>query len=349
MPLLYNRLKIKTLSKRQSRIIFAILTASTLLLLLVAVGDKEDETGIAAVPVKDIMEQQHSDPEFEECDLTNDELQLVQDQISSEPDDKTSVEDPASAQSRCLPGTFDSVQPSEDRVDDQDNTDSAESVEVKNPEADQEPELAPPVDTAPIPATATPNPASIISCTDCTLAPVDKNNQLPSSYNPGGILPVASSAFTLLVSDASVNGHTIEVISAFRSFKTQKSTFNYWVGIEQGRGLSYEQAINAANKYSAKPGHSEHQLGTTYDVKCAGCASFDLVQNSSLNAYIETNAHRFGFVISYPKNSQNLTGYIYEPWHIRWIGVDLATELYNTGYVKGNGYYLTQFLISKGH
>jgi len=193
------------------------------------------------------------------------------------------------------------------------------------------------------------NTATLINCTDCTFAPVDKVNQLPSTYNPGGILPQASSAFSSLVADAAANGQSIEVISAFRAYSTQESTFNYWVGVEQSKGLSYADAVNAANTYSAKPGHSEHQLGTTYDVKCVGCIAFDATQNQDLYSYIELNAHKFGFVISYPKNSQNLTGYTYEPWHIRWIGTDLATELFNTGYTGGNGNYLTQFLRNKGY
>lgn len=188
--------------------------------------------------------------------------------------------------------------------------------------------------------------ANLLNCLDCTFAPVDKNNQLPASYNPGGTLSSASAAFGLLVDDAAGFGHSIEAVSSFRSYATQESTFNYWVSQEQARGLPYAQAVDAANVYSARPGHSEHQLGTAYDVKCTGCVAFDASQNAAIYQYVENNAHRFGFVVSYPRNSEHLTGYTYEPWHIRWIGIDLATELYNTGYINGNGSYLTQFLIS---
>lgn len=190
---------------------------------------------------------------------------------------------------------------------------------------------------------------SVINCIDCTLAPVDKDNQIPANYNPGGILVEPQANLDKLIAAALESGISVEVISGFRSFNTQADTFNYWVGIELGSGKTQSQAEADANVYSAKPGHSEHQLGTTFDVKCSTCAAFDIDSNAELNNFLEENAHNFGFVVSYPKNSEALTGYTYEPWHIRWIGEELATELYNTGYINGNGNYLSQFLRDKGY
>ncbi len=232
---------------------------------------------------------------------------------------------------------------------------TSEDIEP-SPTIEDEQDKKPPTPTP----TSTPTPsqntnssnssASVINCgNSCTYAPVDKNNQLPSSYNPGGVLASAQTDFNSFVGGARNAGINVEVISSFRSFATQSSTFEYWVGVEMQSGKSRAAAEAAANVYSAKPGHSEHQLGTTFDVKCAGCTSFDANQNAKLYKFIENNAHKYGFVVSYPKNSANLTGYTYEPWHIRWIGKTLASELYNTGYINGNGNYLTKFLRSKGY
>ena len=78
---------------------------------------------------------------------------------------------------------------------------------------------------------------------------------------------------------------------------------------------------------------------TARDINCQACAAFDTqdAQNIALWKYLEDNAYRFGFVTSYPRNMANRTGYEYEPWHIRYIGVDAATALYKQGYTQGNG------------
>jgi len=215
-----------------------------------------------------------------------------------------------------------------------------------------------PVTPAPKPAAQSTDTSVTLSCQDCWLAPVNKINSLPSNYAPavvntgitggGQVTPDTKAALQELSADASSQGINIAVISGYRSYTTQVSTFNSYVQNEIKAGLSHDQAVIKANTYSAKPGHSEHQLGTTADLRCASCGNFDnSAGNLKLYQYLAVNCYKFGFAISYPTNSLELTGYKYEPWHVRYIGKDLAKEFNDSGYLTGNGKYLSQFLENK--
>lgn len=203
------------------------------------------------------------------------------------------------------------------------------------------------------------SPAVVVSCTDCKYAPIDKTTALSSGYVPplaatglpgGGMLtPETVTALKRMSDDIINKGMTVYVTSAYRSYSQQQSTFNHWVNTELAKGSSPEIARQRANIYSAFPGHSEHQLGTTLDVRCSDCAAFSKDVNLPLYKYLQQHAHEYGFVISYPQSKQHLTGYTYEPWHIRYIGVDLASELQSRGYQNpGNNVYLSAFLREKG-
>ncbi len=199
----------------------------------------------------------------------------------------------------------------------------------------------------------------VATCTDCNLYYVDKTHALPSSYAPkvvptglaggGSLTSETVDALKQLFTLASSKGLKPKVNSSYRSYSQQLSTYNYWVQGELNRGKSRAEAELAANRYSAKPGHSEHQLGTTADINCQDCQAFD--RNNKANniiwKFLEDNAHKYGFVISYPRNMEAVTGYVYEPWHIRYVGIELATEIQAKGYINGNGIYLAQFLRQK--
>jgi hypothetical protein len=199
----------------------------------------------------------------------------------------------------------------------------------------------------------------IADCRDCSYYPVDKMHRLAATYQPtlvesdlpggGAVLPVVREALQDLFAEANRQGLSPVVTSAYRSYKVQAQTFRYWL-IEEWRqtGDLWNAGKNAA-RYSARAGHSEHQLGTTVDVNCKGCTPFDEQdgRNLALWQFLETNAHRFGFVISYPRHMEDRTGYQYEPWHIRYVGVAYATELFDEGYVMGNGVCLLAFLREK--
>jgi len=168
---------------------------------------------------------------------------------------------------------------------------------------------------------------------DMTLAHVNKTNALPTSYVPVGLAQIEGSLaigiqylradvlpyFYQLVGAASEAGYNLLALSAYRSYATQAATFNYWVS---------QSGYSAAAAGSARPGHSEHQLGTTVDLALQQNREFAYFTTSSAAGWVAHNAHRFGFVVSYPQGKQAITGYIWEPWHVRWVGVELAKNLH---------------------
>jgi len=121
-----------------------------------------------------------------------------------------------------------------------------------------------------------------------------------------------------LLSAAQKDGVTLKVISGYRSYEYQKDLFNRYIKNERAKNpkLTQTSAAHIVNTYSAKPGHSEHQLGTTVDVLSAeNNYAFTVTPELKYIVWLEKHASKFNFVISYPKDG---TEYIYEPWHIRW-------------------------------
>ncbi len=150
----------------------------------------------------------------------------------------------------------------------------------------------------------------------------------PASYDGGGELLVRSvmiADLSALLREAEMAGVRFAVQSAYRSYAYQERTFLYWVERD-----GYEAAIAS----SARPGHSEHQLGTAIDMRSLdGPPAWDL-EDWALTpegAWLEENAYRFGFVMSYPRGSADVTCYVYEPWHYRYVGRELAADVRASG------------------
>lgn len=146
----------------------------------------------------------------------------------------------------------------------------------------------------------------------------NKTYSLSSSYNPGGLVSEFNDNFKVLQSAAKNDGFDLKVISGFRSYSKQQSTYNGWVN-------KYGQA--KADTLSARPGHSEHQTGLGADINSLN-QSFG---NTDEGKWLNNNCYKYGFIIRYPYGKDDITGYIYEPWHIRYVGKDLAEKLYNNG------------------
>ena len=83
----------------------------------------------------------------------------------------------------------------------------------------------------------------------------------------------------------------------------------------------------AADTYSSRPGHSEHQTGFCFDLNSID----DTFTNTNEGKWVNQNAYLYGFVIRFPKGKEEYTGYIYESWHLRYVGKDIAKKLYNNG------------------
>lgn len=127
-----------------------------------------------------------------------------------------------------------------------------------------------------------------------------------------------------LINDAKKENLDIIISSGFRDYDTQDM-------------LLKNNMIQTGKKFSssvAKPGYSEHQLGTAVDLtsKSISYASASLkFANTKEAEWLEQNSYKYGFIESYPKNKKSVTGYIYEPWHYRYIGIENALEIHNSG------------------
>lgn len=163
---------------------------------------------------------------------------------------------------------------------------------------------------------------------------VNKNNRLPSDYIPENLtIPEASfysverylredcaQAFEELADAALEAGYRIGIGSGYRSYKTQQGLYDNYAA-NNGR--------EEADTFSARPGHSEHQTGLVVDWYSKDYPKLYLskeLKNTEDYEWMTTNMHNFGFILSYPEN--NLSGYMFEPWHIRYVGVNLASYLY---------------------
>lgn len=167
----------------------------------------------------------------------------------------------------------------------------------------------------------------------------NKLNQLPSSYVPEDLVEPdvrfsfdhedekrflrkhAAKALEELFKVADENGHLLYALSGYRSYTRQEAVYGYWVS-------KYSQ--EEADKFSARPGHSEHQTGLTMDITSQS-VGFDLTESfgeKPEGIWVKENAHRFGFIIRYAKDKTDMTLYNYEPWHLRYVGDDLARSLY---------------------
>ncbi len=121
-----------------------------------------------------------------------------------------------------------------------------------------------------------------------------------------------------LIAAAKEDGLTLKVRSGYRSYDHQVKTFKNWTNKERKKNpkLTREEAEKIANAYSARPGHSEHQLGTTVDI-LSSKSNYQFTSDPKFKyiGWLQKNAQKYNFSISFPKGSKE---YVYEPWHIRW-------------------------------
>lgn len=184
-------------------------------------------------------------------------------------------------------------------------------------------------------------PTKYAAYTDDARTILDWRYRVSSNYAPRDLTSVSHAGLSgtgnvrsLVLPDlramaaaASRAGARLAVQSAYRSYSTQVSVFNGWV-----HRLGYAQAIAG----SARPGHSEHQLGTAIDFRSYGggapwsLGGYDWA-TSKAGAWMKANAWKYGFVLSYPKNTSGQACYGYEPWHYRYYGKTIAALIHNSG------------------
>ena len=179
---------------------------------------------------------------------------------------------------------------------------------------------------------------------------VNKNNPLGKAFTPKGLIslngigcPVATGreflleetaarALTQMLLDLGAElGKSAPAIvtSAYRSYDYQKALFEKYVQNRVARGMSRAEAEADASRTSAKAGESEHQSGLCVDLLERGekylTVSFE---ESDCFAWLSENAHKYGYILRYPKGKEHITKYDYEPWHYRFVGVDVASVIY---------------------
>ena len=146
---------------------------------------------------------------------------------------------------------------------------------------------------------------------------VNKTYSLPSDYNPG-VDSTANAALNEMIAAAAKEGINLWIASGFRSYSRQETLYNNYVA-RDGKA--------AADRYSARPGYSEHQTGLAFDLNSLE-QSFGETKEGK---WIAENCWKYGFILRYPQNKEAQTGYMYEPWHVRYLGKDIAEKIYKSG------------------
>lgn len=151
----------------------------------------------------------------------------------------------------------------------------------------------------------------------------NKGLGISSSFNPG-VHPEAQSAYNTMAAAAKKAGHKLTMFSGFRSFTYQRDLFNKYVK---------QSGTKKAETYSARPGFSEHQTGLSFDIGGSDSSKWTSASfgDTKEGKWLAANAKEYGFILRYPKGKESITGYIYEPWHFRYVGKDLAKKITASG------------------
>jgi len=172
-----------------------------------------------------------------------------------------------------------------------------------------------------------------------SLVLVNRDNKLDESYLPHDLIVpnirflgnrnfqirrlrrVASEALENLFQEAKNENIILLGVSGYRSYNYQVNVYNNSI---------YRNGQQHADKYVAHPGTSEHQTGLAMDVVSTEYTNLDEnFVNTRAYKWLKENCYKYGFIIRYPKGKEDITGYKFEPWHIRYVGIDVATEIMN--------------------
>ena len=177
---------------------------------------------------------------------------------------------------------------------------------------------------------------------------VNKYYYLDKDYEPNNIVTTSGTysyannslneetynAYQELYDAAKLEGYTILIVSSYRNYEYQEELWNE-------RKTMY--GTRKADEYAARAGHSEHQTGYAIDV-----ADFydtnDKFGDTESFTWMKNNAHKYGFILRYPKDKEDITGYSYEPWHYRYVGKEIADKIYkeNITFDEYYAYYLNK-------
>ncbi len=167
---------------------------------------------------------------------------------------------------------------------------------------------------------------------------INKKHELPEDYEPEDLVepevkkirescPMreeAAQALKEMFEAAAKDGLDLMLVSGYRSYSYQKGLFDNYVA---------RDGEEAANRYSARPGQSEHQTGLAADLGTSdqACLLMGCFKDTEAGKWLAENSYLFGFVLRYPEEKEEVTGYIYEPWHFRYIGLEQAYLVHESG------------------
>ena len=151
---------------------------------------------------------------------------------------------------------------------------------------------------------------------------VNKEYALSMDYAPGEDPEAKEHLDRMFAAFYDETGKGLTAYSGYRTYDYQKGLFDRYVEKD-----GYDNAV----MYSAKPRHSEHETGLAFDIGGADQAYWleETFEDTEEGIWLRENAHRFGYILRYPKGKTHITGYIYEPWHFRYIGIEHASNIYD--------------------
>ena len=155
---------------------------------------------------------------------------------------------------------------------------------------------------------------------------VNKTYSMPASYDPGALDPTCNEWFNKLQNGAAKDGINIYPSSGYRSYSYQQNLYNDYAA---------KDGVEKADTYSARPGHSEHQTGLAIDVNIVNDAFIGTPEAK----WIEEHCWEYGFILRYPRGKQAITGYKYEPWHIRYVGSETSKKIHDAGGITLEEYF----------
>ncbi|WP_294742339.1 D-alanyl-D-alanine carboxypeptidase family protein [uncultured Exiguobacterium sp.] len=329
-----------------------IVTVSTLALLLAGCnpGDQQADDTTKTEQKSDETKQSNEQTKKEDTakDTNKDETnkdETTKDETSEEAkqEDKSSEETTQKDQGSSDETTKDEAEKKDDSATSENKTEDKKDESTDKPDSSsQDPEQEKPSK----PEDETPDvDKSADAKADLSLGMlvvVNKKYSLPIDYKPSDlVVPNVSFSYSGVLEQsymrapaakqmekmfaaAKKEGVTLNAVSGFRSGERQKVLYNNYVA-RDGKA--------AADQYSARPGHSEHQTGLTFDISSpsVGNGLTAALGDTKEGKWIANNAAKYGFIVRYDRGFQSRTGYTYEPWHIRYVGVDVATQIKNNG------------------